>query len=123
MANRQTKGYFAKPSKIDHVVIETKEIPDMMAKPTATVWVANPTDKPLERVHNLKDAEVLAQRYGRMAVTKGVTNEYFRTNYLLPTAWEQLRQRFTFDMGDIAGPMTRKTAKVSEHGPTTSPNW
>jgi hypothetical protein len=47
------------------------------------------------------EAEDLAQLYGRMSGTNGVTNEYFRTNYLRPTAWEQLRQRFNFDMGDI----------------------
>jgi hypothetical protein len=95
------KTLFGESIEEDQVTMEAKEIPEMMTKPPATVWVANPTDKPMENVDSLKEAKELARLYGTMSVTNGVTNEYFRTNYIRPTAWEQLRQRFNFDMGEI----------------------
>jgi hypothetical protein len=79
---------------------QTEEpIAGLMVKPAPTVWVNNPFDKPFEKITNLEEAKQLLQRYTRDSQANNVTNEYFVCHHIRPEAWEQLRYKFTLDMG------------------------
>jgi hypothetical protein len=46
-------------------------------------------------------AALLGRLYATKSTNNGVTNEYFRTNYIRSAAWKQLHQWFDFDIGEV----------------------